>query len=65
MTPHPPDSYDFAPSDFFLFGHVKHVIEGADFLSEETLLAAIQSIVSDLTTDAVTAFFAKWIERLR
>jgi hypothetical protein len=64
MARHLPYSPDLAPSDFFLFGHVKHVIEGAEFPSEETLLAAIQRVLSDLTGDTLKAVFDKWVERL-
>jgi histone-lysine N-methyltransferase SETMAR len=39
MASHPPYSPDLTPSDFFLFGHIKHFLEGVEFLSEETLLA--------------------------
>jgi histone-lysine N-methyltransferase SETMAR len=28
MAPHPPYSPDLAPSDFFIFGHVKYALEG-------------------------------------
>jgi hypothetical protein len=65
MAPYPPYSPDLVPFDFFLFGHVRHAMEGAEFPSEETFLAAIQSIVSDLTIDTLTAIFAKSVERLR
>jgi transposase len=51
MAPHPPDTPDLAPSDFFLFEHVKHILERAEFPSEETLLAAIQRVLSDLIGD--------------
>jgi histone-lysine N-methyltransferase SETMAR len=64
MAPHPPYSPDLTPCDFFLFGYVKHVLEGSEFPSEETLLAAIQRILSDLTGDTLRAVFAKWVERL-
>jgi hypothetical protein len=64
MAPHPPDSPDLAPYDFFLFGHVKRVLDGAEFLSEETLLAAFQRVLSDLTDDTLRAVFAKWVKRL-
>jgi hypothetical protein len=64
MVLHPPYSPDLAPSDFFLLGYVKHVLEEAEFPSEETLLAAIQRILSDLTGDTLRAVFAKWVERL-
>jgi transposase InsO family protein len=64
MARHPPYASDLAPSDFFLFGHVNHVLDGAGFPSEETLLAAIQRVLSNLTGDTLRAFFAKWVERL-
>jgi histone-lysine N-methyltransferase SETMAR len=64
MAPHPPYSPDLAPSDFFLFEHVKHVLEGAEFPSEETLLTAIQRVLSDLTGDTLRVVFAKWVEWL-
>jgi hypothetical protein len=65
MAPHPPYSADLAPSDFFVSKHVKHALGGGEFPLEETVLAAIQSIVSDLTVDALRAVFANWAERLK
>jgi transposase len=35
MAPHPLYSPDLAPSDFLLFGHIKHQLEGIEFPSEE------------------------------
>jgi hypothetical protein len=64
MAPHQPYSSDLAPFDFFLFAHVKRVLEGAEFPSEETLLAAIQLVLSDLTGDTSRVVFAKWVELL-
>jgi histone-lysine N-methyltransferase SETMAR len=64
IPPHPPYSPDLVPSDFFLFGHVKHALDGNEFLSEEALLAAIHSILSNLTGNILRAVFVKWIERL-
>jgi histone-lysine N-methyltransferase SETMAR len=43
---HPLYSPDLAPSDFFLFGHMKHCLQGNAFLSREELLAAIHEIVA-------------------
>jgi hypothetical protein len=63
MALHPSSSPNLAPSDFF-FRHVKHVLEGAQFPSEETLLAAIQPVLSNLTGDTFRAILAKWVERL-
>jgi hypothetical protein len=59
MAPYLLYSPNLAPSDFFLFGHVKHFLDGAEFPSEETLLAAIQRVLSDLTGDTLRAVFAK------
>jgi histone-lysine N-methyltransferase SETMAR len=64
MTPHLPYSPDLTPYDFFLFEYVKHVLEGAEFPSEETLLAAIRRVLPDLTGDKLRAVFAKWVEQL-
>jgi hypothetical protein len=64
IAPHPPYSPDLAPSDFFLFGHVKHALEGDEFSSEEAFLAAIHSVSSNLTGDTLRAIFVQWIERL-
>jgi hypothetical protein len=58
-------SPDLAPPGFFLFGYVKRALEGAEFPSEETLLAAIQSDVPDLTVDTLRAVFAHWAEGLK
>jgi transposase len=38
MAPHLPYSPDLAPYEFFLFGHVKHALERAEFPSKEDLL---------------------------
>jgi transposase len=42
---HPPYSSDLTPSDFFLFGHIKHCLHGIAFPSREELLATIHEIV--------------------
>jgi transposase len=45
LAGHPPYSHDLAASDFFLFGHIKHCLQGIAFPSREELLAAIHEIV--------------------
>jgi hypothetical protein len=40
-------------------------MEGTEFPSEESLLAAIPAKVPDPMVDTLTAIFAKWVERLR
>jgi hypothetical protein len=64
IAPHPPYSPNLTPSDSFLFGHIRHALEGAEFPSEETLLATVQSVLSRFTTDTLRAVLAKWVERL-
>jgi histone-lysine N-methyltransferase SETMAR len=46
LAVHPPYSPDLAPSDFFLFGHIKHCLHGVTFPSREEFLAAIHGIVA-------------------
>jgi transposase InsO family protein len=64
IAPHPPYSPNLALSDFLLFGNVNYALEGDEFPPEEALLAAIRSVLSNLTGDTLRAVFAKWIERL-
>jgi hypothetical protein len=64
MTHNLPYAPDLAQYDFFLLEHVKYVLEGAKFPSEEILLVAIQRVLSDLTSEILRAIFAKWVERL-
>jgi transposase len=45
LAMHSPYSPDLAASDFFLFGHVKHCLQGIAFPSREELLAEIYEIV--------------------
>jgi transposase len=53
---HPPDSSDLAPSNFLLFGHIKHCLQGIAFPSREELLAAIREIVDPPATNLGTCF---------
>jgi hypothetical protein len=46
MIPHPLHSQNLMPSDFFLFEHVKHATEWAEFPSEKTLLATINQSIN-------------------
>jgi hypothetical protein len=64
IAPHQPHAPGFVPSDFFLFGHVQHRLDGRDFLSDEDLLAPIHSVLTNLTGDTLRAVFAKRIGRL-
>jgi histone-lysine N-methyltransferase SETMAR len=46
LAVHPPYSPELAPSDFLLFGHIKHCLQGIAFSSREELLAAIHEIIA-------------------
>jgi hypothetical protein len=54
-----------APSDFFLFGHVKGKLIGyrAETLSE--LLVRIRVILAEIPQKILNAVFLEWIERLQ
>jgi transposase len=64
LAPHPPDSPDLAPSDFFLFGYVKERLKGMLFLSYEELLDAIGEVVTGIESETLTAVLEHWIKRL-
>jgi len=50
LLPHPPYSPDLAPSDFFLFGYLKELIRGRNFLSSTELVDAIREILGGEST---------------
>jgi transposase len=58
LAPHPPYSYDFAPSDSFLFGYVKEHLKGMMFPSYD------DEVVTGIESETLTAVFEHWIERL-
>jgi hypothetical protein len=41
-------SSDLASSDFFLFGHIRHYLQGIAFPSRKELFAAIHEIVGSI-----------------
>jgi transposase len=60
----PPYSHDLAPSDFFLFGHLKHCLQGITFPSREELLAAIHETVAAIPRPILEEVFWHCMERL-
>jgi transposase len=64
LTLYPPNSPDLAPSDFFVFGHVKHRLQGTTFRSREELLEVISEIVTAIPPDILHGVFEHWMERL-
>jgi histone-lysine N-methyltransferase SETMAR len=57
-VPHPPYSPHLAPSDFWLFGHVKTSLIGQAFDEPEQLLEALTEFLSDIQPPEVIAVFA-------
>jgi hypothetical protein len=58
-------SPDPAPSDCFLVGHVKRMLQGTEFQTPEELLQAVVQILSDITLETLMAAFHQWMERLQ
>jgi histone-lysine N-methyltransferase SETMAR len=60
---HPPYSLDLAPSDFFLFGHAKRVLQGSEFQSLEKLSEAVVRILNAIPIATLIGTFHEWIKR--
>jgi len=63
--PHPPYSPDVAPSDFYLFGTVKHRLEGCMGETVEDLKENVSEILSTISEEELMAAFLNWMERLQ
>jgi hypothetical protein len=61
----PPYSLDLAPSDFYLFGHVKGLLRGESLETGERLLLAINGILGYLDKWTLTKDFLGWMTRLK
>jgi hypothetical protein len=64
-APHPPDSPDLAPSDFFLFGCVKRKLMGYRAENESELLVHIGVILAEIPRDLLNAVFLEWMDGLQ
>jgi hypothetical protein len=63
-VPHPPDSPDLAPSDFFLFGDVKRPLSGCSFDHADDLLTAVQKTLDSFDKAASIRVFEECVRRL-
>jgi hypothetical protein len=63
--PHPPDSPDIAPCDFWLFGYVKMKLEGMFFDAPAILFAEIEEILGNISITEWVKVFAEWKDRLK
>jgi transposase len=64
LAVHPPYLSDLIPSDFFLFEHIKHSVQGIAFPSHEELSAAIHEIIGAIPRPTLEDMFRHWMERL-
>jgi hypothetical protein len=64
-VPHPPDSPDLIPSDFFLFGSVKRKLMGYRAEGESELLVRMGVIWAEIPRDVLNAVFLEWMDRLQ
>ena len=63
-APQPPFSPDIAPSDFYLFGYIKKVLEGQSFDSPEQLLQTVNQILDSIPSQELQDTFQNWQMRL-
>jgi hypothetical protein len=65
LAPHPQDSPDLVPSDFFLFGYLKEKILGLEFESPGALLAWTNAEVERIPSETLEGFFECWVIRVQ
>jgi hypothetical protein len=63
--PHPPDSPDLAPSDFCLFGYVRHQLQGHEFTERAEFVSAITEILNQIPTEPLVDVFDEWLRTLQ
>jgi hypothetical protein len=54
-----------APSDFYLFGYLKHCLSGSAFADVDSLLQAVNDILEGIEKVTLEGVSREWIERLR
>jgi transposase len=63
LVVHPLSSPDLAPSNFFLFWHIKHFLQGIAFRSREELLTAIHEIIGTIPRPTLEDVLRHWMVR--
>jgi hypothetical protein len=63
-APHPPYSPDLAPSDFYLFDYIKHLLLGCEFTDRDSLLQGVSDILGGIEKATLEGVFCNWMERL-
>jgi histone-lysine N-methyltransferase SETMAR len=62
--PHPPDSPDISPCDFWLFEMLKQILRDREFSPSDEIEDAVEQVWNDLTFDDIQSVFRNWIRRL-
>ena len=60
LFPHPLDSSDLAPSDFFLFPNLKKSLAGKKFTSNKEVIAAMEAYFDELPKE----YFSDGLKKL-
>jgi hypothetical protein len=63
-APHPAQSPDLAPSDFYLFGYIKQLLSGCQFADQYSFLQAVSDILVGIEKVTLESVFHNWMERL-
>jgi len=63
LLPHPPNTPDLAPCDFFLFPNLKKSLAGQKFASNEEVVAATEAYFADLKKTYFSDRLKKWEHR--
>jgi histone-lysine N-methyltransferase SETMAR len=61
--PHPPYLPDLAPSDFFLSGYLKSMLQSRHFETGENRVAAIIELAGPVEKPTLDRVFLEWVER--
>jgi hypothetical protein len=62
-APHPPDSPDLAPFDFYLFRYLKYQLQGPEFTKGAEFVSAISEILNQIPTNTLVDVFDDWMRR--
>ena len=60
LLQHPPYSPDLAPSDFWLFPHLKKFLRGKHFSSNEDVIAVVEEGILPVESKNFRCFIEKW-----
>jgi hypothetical protein len=63
--PHPSDSPDLAPGDFFLFGYLKEKLMDFNCETLDDLKTVIAEIFNEISKEQLTVVFVSWMKPLK